>query len=168
MFKKLFVLFSFVTLVLFNPQKSHAGFVVGTVAGDPMAGVAIGASVGVLTSAIVSTQFGSNTGSTELGIVFFIATFPLMGGIGAVLDVDPNQTRDEILKTLKLRYPFIDNEEAVMSLAKIISDKIQEEIGKDPLAEFVKVKLIQDEVEKTLESTELTVEQLELIINELK
>lgn len=111
----------------------------------------------------VGPVFLSSWGLMATGFVGMLATGTI-GGTWSLLfflDAEENLPQANIEQGLAARFPFLDNQETINSLSKLIKNKYQ--VSKSDF-----ITLTQAELNPILESTDLTNEQYEIIIKELQ
>lgn len=135
--------------------------------------------VGVAASLFAVGVYDANHGKTAPNFVgpVFLASWGLMatgfigivatGTIGGVwstlffLDAEGNLPQTNIEQGLKAKFPFLDNEAIITNLSSAIKNKYDE-------TKTNIVTLNETELAPILESTDLSDEQYDLILNELK
>lgn len=111
----------------------------------------------------VGPVFLSSWGLMATGFVGMLATGTI-GGTWSLLfflDAEGNLPQENVELGLATKFPFLDNQETINSLSKMIKDKY--ELSKSNL-----ITLTEAELNPILESTDLSNEQYEILIKELK
>lgn len=111
----------------------------------------------------VGPIFLASWGAMVTGFIGIVATGTIGGAWSTVffLDADGNLPQSNIEQGLKARFPFLDNQEVITNLSLSIKNKYEATMSSP-------VTLNQEELSPILDTTDLTNEQYDLIINELK
>jgi len=156
------LLLSLTLTTTFVPRESEAGLLIGTLAGAPGTGLAIGAIVGVVT-------YGG-------GVVFVDGyrhdTFILFGGgsvLGmALLDVDASLTPDHLTEVYKKSFPFVDSTETIQQLTEMTKAKFSAQALNNPDAEQTLVSFTPEELTPVFQGTDITDAQFNYVVEQLK
>jgi hypothetical protein len=152
-----------VTLLAFSlsiaafPKKSEAGIIVGLVAGGYLGkGAWMGATLGAVLYGIGFTQCTDSL-DVEIWAVFGL---PIVIGT-TLLDVHAAMPVDQLAESFHQKFAFVDNSEALFTLASATKARAQTQMGDslDP----VTVRFTPAEVAEIFAQTDLTSDQLEEI-----
>ncbi len=164
LFSSTLVLLAMFTL---QPKKAEAGLAIGAIAGDAGAGAAIGAIVGGGGMILLCTITGAGKDGFSgplFGILMGIPT----AGIGALLDVDASLNQEVLAKGFKTQYPFLNNAEALSSLASLAKTKFHEGALAHPEEKSYLVRFTHLEVAQALAGASISPEQFAQISNDLQ
>lgn len=165
--KKLLSIFLLASLFSTHTPKAEAGVVVGIAVARSEDSTGLGITVGLGVTSLLVVLDGPL-------LVLPKAYFPTLSAIGmwvmlgaVVLDADGSLPVDQLSSMLSEKYYFIDNQMVINDLAVKIKNAY--EPRKDEVKPIF-VSLTEESIKKSLQSveTEITSEQEQLIINDLK
>lgn len=148
------------TLMLAPAKKAEAGVIVG------FTGAVVCAVDSSSSGGCTGVALGLGAGIAVPGVWLMIHTSNIWVGVGGgillVLDQE-NPTVGHLEEAFTTTYPFIDNEQVIKNLAAKVSSKIPTD-----LSDKINISLTENETREALEGVDLTEEQVEFVVNNLK
>lgn len=159
--KKILGVFLIASCLIVTPvKKAEAGVVIGTI------GLALVPEYGPEATIVPMTIAGISAG---LGVVIIRLTTSIAGTVGGslliALDANTNLSQSVLVQTFARSYPFINNQQTLNELAKTLKEKAPKTIE---AYQKIEVSLSENEVRDALESSDLTEEEIQVVIQELK
>lgn len=159
--KKLLAVLLITGCMLATPvKKAEAGVIIGTL------GLALIPEYGPEATVIPMTIAGISAG---LGVIVLRVTTGAAGTVGGALlialDANSSLSQNVLEQTFARSYPFIDNAQTISVLAKMIKDKAPKLVEQN---QKYLVTLSEDETREALETGDLTEEEIQKVVTELK
>ena len=102
----------------------------------------------------------------EITALFLISGTVALVGVGLlVLDADGGLSQDDLVQSLASKYPFVDNHEVIEQLATAIKQNAPSKIEN---GHRYLISVSQEEVKSIFGGTDLSVEQIQKIADDLK
>ena len=153
----------------FAPQSAQAGIIVQIFEGGngfiENAGGAFLIGAG-LTAVGMTIDLASGEDIPHLGTLLFGFPGALIFAGGILLDVDGSIPTSQLVSHLSKKFPFIDNREVLAELALQTRAKLEGQISGDQRQAFVSFS--EEEVKEIFSATDLSEENLQTLVQELK
>jgi hypothetical protein len=149
------------------PQESRAGLLVGALGGNAVEGLKTGAGYGALVIGFSGAAIGmwGDVEGMAMGLGLGLGAGAIVGGL---LEVDASLPTDQLYQVLRTLFPYIDNSEAVQSLALLTKKKYQAATLRDPNQSVHTLNYSEAELTQVFTSTDLTSEEFQDIVGALK